>query len=214
MLNKKKCKNCQEQIKNSYNFCPNCGIQLKEPSKDWGMLGKTDAKNTQIPPENNIFKAAMPGNLINKMLGSALKMLEKEMQKELGQNSMPKAKVKLMINGKEINPQNQTNQKNKAKVLPIEFTKQNLEKWVKLKKQEPKTNLKRIGDTIQYEIYVPGVSSIKDISILKLEQSLELKAIGNKYAYQKIIQINLPLKRITLLNEKITLELDASTQTQ
>lgn len=212
MLNKRKCHNCDEKVKSSHNFCPSCGIQIKEPSEDWGMLGKKDTGKieTAIP---KMFGGGLSGNIMNKMLGNAMKMLEKEMQKEMkGQGKIPKTKVKLMINGKEMIPHVQHIQqdKNNVKILPIEFSGNNLKKWSERDKEEPKTNLKRMGDTIQYEMEIPEVLSIKDISIIKLEKSLEVKAIAKEKAYLKIISIDLPLKKFTLLQGKLTLELDAS----
>lgn len=205
MLRKKSCKNCKEKIKGSPNFCSNCGIQLKDQTKNWGMLGKSDSPVKEAP---NIFQG-IGGNMMNKMLGSAIKMLEKEMQKEM--KNTPKTKVKLMINGKEINtPIEQAQEKNdpNTKILPINFSKENLNKWKNLKKIEPKSNLKRVEDKIQYEIEVPEVESIKDISIVKLENSLEVRAIGQKKGYQKNIPINLPLKKYSLLKGLLTLEMD------
>jgi hypothetical protein len=57
---------------------------------------------------------------------------------------------------------------------------------------------------------MPGVETIKDISIIKLEKSLEITAISKENAYVKIIPIDMPLKKFTLLKGKLTLELDAS----
>lgn len=222
MFNKKTCENCNGAIKNSYNFCPHCGIQIKEPTKNWGMLGKSDDR--KLPTDNTqmkMFGGGISGGIMNKMLGNAMKMLEKEMAKDMKgkQNNpnmpgFPGAKVKLMINGKEIKPteikQPQTEKKENAKILPIEFSKENLEKWSQLSKEEPKSGLKRIGDKIEYEMEVPGVQSIKDVSIMKLEKSLEIKAISKEKAYQKVIPLDLPLKKFTLLQGKLTLELDAA----
>lgn len=200
-----KCPNCKEKVKRTYNFCPSCGIQLRDLNQDWGMLGKSDNQPNFMQPN---MMGAVPGGLLNKMLGGAMKMLEKELN-----NNMPNAKMKIMVNGKEINPgqpnQNQI-KKEKPKNLPIEFSEENLKKWAESKKEEPKTNLKRVGDKIQYELEVPGVNTIKDISIIKLEKSLEVKALAKKTAYQKIIQIDMPLKKYSLLKGKLTLELDAS----
>jgi HSP20 family molecular chaperone IbpA len=206
MFKKKKCNNCNEKIKDSYNFCPNCGIRLANNNK-WGMLGKRDTTPANQMP--NLFGKGISGSILNKMMGTMIKNLEKEFQREISGGEGPKTKIKLMINGKEINPLKEEKRKD-AKTLPIEFSKENLEKWKDMKKENPKTNLKRIGDKIEYKIEVPGVKSIKDVSIVKLENSLEVKAIGNKKAYQKNITIDLPLKKFSLLKDILTLELDAS----
>jgi hypothetical protein len=199
MIKKEKCKKCNKPVKSSYNFCPNCGNNLTKG--DWGMLGKNDF----IEEDPQSFLEKMGSGIINKMIGGTIKMLEKEIQKEL-KNNIPPTKMRLMINGKEIMP---VQKKENTKMLPIEFDLENLEKWKKLKKVEPKTELKRIGNNITYILNTPGVKSIKDISIIKLENSIELKAVAEKNGYKKTIPIDLDLKKFSLINEKIILEMDA-----
>ena len=207
MIRKNKCPNCEGRLKTSYNFCPNCGSQVKEIKQKYGMLGKKDSISKQQMPK--IFTGIGSG-MMNKMLGSAMKMLEKEMSKEMRDlNNLQNGKIRLMINGKEIVPQQKSKNDTNTKFLPIEFSKENLEKWKKLKKEEPESKLKRVDNKINYELEIPEVKSIKDISIVKLENSMEVRAIGEKTAYQKIIPINLPLKKFSLLKGLLTLEMDA-----
>lgn len=212
MFNKKTCNNCSEKLKSSYNFCPECGSKTNLESTKWGMLGKNDESKAE--PQIPKAMGGLTGGLINKMLGNTMKMLEKELQKEMGQNQTPpNTKFKLMINGKELSPQvnlsQQGNSKENVKILPIEFSKDNLKKWSKLEKESPKTNLKRVGDEVRYEIDIDGVNSIKDISIMKLENGIEVKAISKDKAYLKTISIDLPLKKYSLFEGKLTLNLDA-----
>lgn len=217
MLKKKKCQNCDERIKSSYNFCPNCGVQLRETSKDWGMLGKNDTVKQNFNEPKML--GGISGNILNKLMSKVAKDLSK-MQGDMTERDMQEA-MKSLFPGVKVtvkksqNPMMQNSNKkdeNKEdkKMLPIEFSEKNLKKWSNSKKEEPSSKLKRIGDKIQYEIEVPGVNSIKDISILKLENGIEIKAIAEEKAYQKTIPIDLPLKKFTLLREKLTLELDAS----
>jgi len=106
MFNKKYCENCKEKINKKNNFCPSCGTKLRNSEKDWGMLGKTDKideRDFQSP-----FLGSFSGKILNNMLGNVMKMLEKEMQKEVkNTEKMPKTNFKLMINGKEVNLNNQ-----------------------------------------------------------------------------------------------------------
>ena len=208
MIKKKSCNNCKRRIKSSYTFCPSCGVDLGKPVQNWGMLGKNDGE--QKMPQVKMF-GGISGGIMNKMLGSAMKMLEKEMKKEMdGKNQFSSPKIKLMINGKEI-VKNQKEQNNpNTKFLPIDFGKDNLKKWKTFDKKEPKSNLKRVENKIQYEIEVPEVNSIKDVSIIKLEDSLEIRAIGKNEAYLKQIPIDLPLKKYSLLNGILTLEMDVT----
>ncbi|MCA9487877.1 MAG: zinc ribbon domain-containing protein [Nanoarchaeota archaeon] len=218
MFNKKSCANCGEKLKENYEFCPSCGIHLKSNSKkDWGMLGKNDALNRDTNSEFGNFG----GGFLNRMIGNTLKMLEKEMQKEMKQfnspNKLPSSNIRLMINGKEVKPNMigmQKKNKMPRKTLPINFSEENLKRYQNAKKEEPKTQVRRIGDKLNYELEVPGVNSINDISITRLANGIEVRAIAEKNAYSKIININLPLTRYLLSKEKLMLELDTENDSQ
>jgi HSP20 family molecular chaperone IbpA len=206
----KKCKNCNKKLKKSYSFCPSCGAKIKENPKDYGILGKSDFEKK----EKNSFLGGISDKIMMKMIGSAMKMLEKEFEKEIKTNQPRNSpKLKLMINGKEIFNNNEENENERhtkehnIKKLPIEFSKDNLKKWMSLKRKEPRTNLKRLGDKIYYELDIPGVESIKDISIINLDKSLEVRAISKEIAYQKNIPLDIPLSKYTLLREKLILEM-------
>lgn len=212
MFRKKKCKNCNEKISGKDNFCPNCGFQIKENSKDYGMLGKNDYSEEVDPFANSLF-GKMTGGLMGKMLNNAMRMLEKEMKKEAkNQDNFTNTNFRLMINGKEI-PLNQPNQrqikkqenKPQVKKLPM-FSEEKRKEFQKLKREAPKTNLRRIGNKVICEIDMPGVKSIEDISILKLESSVEIKAIGKNKAYEKIIQISSPMTDYSLSKTNLILE--------
>lgn len=213
MLNRKKCENCDEKIKGSHNFCHSCGIQIKEPSKDWGMLGKKDTEEIEQKMPK-VFGGGISGSIMNKMLGNAMKMLEKEMQKEMKmQKKHPQSDMQLFINGKRIEIPNgqqvKSVQKDKPQISSSHFSEANQKKFISLEEKEPKTELKRIGDTISYEINLPQVKSLNDTSIVKLENSVEIKAISKENAYFKSIPINLPLTSYDLNNEKLILEFES-----
>ena len=134
------------------------------------------------------------------------------------QKSFPKTNFELIINGKRIDPKNirvtrqpmqqrpVTAKKNPVKILP-NFSEKNFKKISQLQKEEPKTNIRRLSDKVVYEIEVPGVKSIKDVSIIKLERSIEIKAYSKDKLYFKTISINLPITDYSLSEEKLILEL-------
>ena len=208
MIKRKKCNNCKGNIKSNYSFCPTCGLNLKtNKPQDWGMLGKDDS--TKEEPLPNLF-GGLGGKMMNKMIGNAMKMIEKEITKGEGIGQNPNQKIRLMINGKEVTPLVKKEKDPNIKTLPIDFSSENLKDWSKLKKKEPKTEIKRLDNKIVYAMKVPGVKTIKDISIVKLESGIEIKAISDKNAYIKKIPVDLPLSKYTLLNEILKIELNAN----
>ncbi len=225
MFSKKSCPRCGKKTSKKNSYCPACGLPLnknqKKQKEDFGMLGQDDVMDFS---QNSLF-GGMGANFMNKMLSSTMKMLEKELQKEMQRNSgidsnqakniqnpnMPKTKIRLMINGKEVDlggngikPNKVKEEKPKAKLNS--FSEEQAKKFSKLPKKEPKTNLKRIGDKITYEIEIPEVKSIEEISITPLENSIEIKAIGKEKAYSKSIPLNLPIAQYTLSDGLLILE--------
>lgn len=213
MFKKIECSNCGKKIKNSYGFCPFCGNQTKKKQEDFGMLGQNDTQENLENFSQNIF-GGFGGGILNKMLSQTMKMLEKEMQKEMkNQQKMPKTNMQLFINGKKVDLQNMQQQKmpekkEKNKIKSLHFSQSNQEKFASLSQKEPKTNIRRLDDKVIYEINLPKIDSIKNISIVKLENSIEVKAISKNAAYFKSIPINLDLTDYMLENEKLILEFE------
>lgn len=164
---------------------------------------------------------------MNKMIANTMKMLEKEMQREMRNsskpqnssnnlNNFPNTKIRLMINGKEVdlgnkvlqnNAPNEKKEKPKQNVIKFKkFSEEQIKKFSKLPKKEPKTELKRIGDKLTYEVELPGVDSIENISLTNLESSIELKAIAKEKAYSKSIPLKLPIIGHDFSEETLTLE--------
>lgn len=215
MFNKKNCPKCREKISDKYSFCPYCGHFFgKNRAKDYGMLGTDD----EIEMQQNPFEAMLGGGMFNKMFGSAMKMLEKELEKEFkNQNTRQKTNFEIIVNGKRINPENikftqkvisPQESRQKKKTVP-KMSDESLKKISGLPKKEPSTNIRRLANKVIYELDIPGVKSIKDISITKLENSIEIKALAGNKAYAKLIPINLPITNYELEDGKLILELDA-----
>ncbi|HKL24427.1 MAG TPA: zinc ribbon domain-containing protein [Candidatus Nanoarchaeia archaeon] len=221
MLRKKSCPKCGKKINQKDNFCSNCGSSLKDPAKkqkEWGLLGSDDSTN--LDSNQN----TMGGGLIEKMIGGVAKMLEKEMQKELKNNSnntnlqdninqeknLPN-NFKLMINGKEINlgdkKQTKQEKENKQKELTQKDLPLNkLSGFAGNNKKEPSTSVKRFSDKILYEINLPGIESQKELSITKLENSIEVRAKSKNNSYFKVIPIDSPITGYNFTKGKLSLE--------
>jgi HSP20 family molecular chaperone IbpA len=53
--------------------------------------------------------------------------------------------------------------------------------------EEPKADVRRIGDKVSVDIMMPGVRSQEDVDVKELESSVEVKAIAGDKAYFKIL---------------------------
>lgn len=207
MFNKKNCKNCGKKIDSKYNFCPHCGNPFgRSENQNWGMLGENDFVEETNESDNFPFG----GKIIGKMFEGAIKMLEKEMQKDMKEiNSRPMSNMQLFINGRRINlnPSEKKVQKKKQENIPkINLPNNNLKKFSELPREEPQTNVRRFSDKIIYEMDMPGVKSEEKISIIPLEQSVEIRAASKNKLYFKILPINIPIKNYSLNKEKLILE--------
>lgn len=225
MFSKKTCQRCGKKTNKDSRFCPSCGFPLKkgQNKEELGMLGENDAIDEFESFSNPMF-GGISGSFMNKMLSNTMRMLEKEMQREMRSNkdntknqnnNLPRTKIRLMINGKEIDLNNGMpmagNPVKKEKQKPVamklkRFSEEQAKKFSKLPKKEPRTNLKRIADRISYEMEMPGVESIEDVSITPLENSIEMKAISKDKAYSKSIPINLPIVGYNLSDGLFVLE--------
>lgn len=216
MFKKKKCEKCGKKIEEKYSFCPYCGDQKSENDDDFGMLGKSD-----FMPLANELKLPFGFNAI---FNSLMKNLTKEMEEQMKGNLANEQPKKVKKDGISISISTFGNGAPRVKVTPMgnqkieqekpnekikqnNFTKEKIKKFNELKREEPKTNIRRLSNKLVYEIEMPGVKSVEDISISQLENSIEIKAIGEKKAYGKIIPISLPIKNFDLSEGKLILEL-------
>lgn len=212
MFTKKPCKNCGNKISDKYDFCPYCGNPFDE-GENWGMLGKNDARD-DFENFTNSFFGSFGGKMLGKIFEGTMKMLEKEMQKEIkNKTKHPRTNMQLFINGKRVNLNGKDQQiqqirkPQQIKEMPLNnLSQKSLKKISTLPKQEPLTNIRRLADKVIYEIEMPEVSSIKNVSIIKLENSIEIKAITKNKVYVKLIPINLPITNYKLSQGKLILE--------
>jgi hypothetical protein len=220
MFNKKKCKRCGNKVEKKDSFCSSCGLILKEFDEgEWGMLGKNDT----IMPEINMPGFGMIFNSLMKNFGSQIKEMEKELKNGLEKNpnalkrgisisistsgnNPPKIKIN-DLSGNIINAPCKEAPVIKKKVGSLFLSEEKAKKFLELPQEEPQTKIRRLSDKMVYEIELPGVKSLNDVSIMQLENSIELKAVSKKKSYKKVIPINFPIQRYKLSNEKMILEL-------
>jgi hypothetical protein len=225
---KKKCKRCGKEIKGNYSYCPFCGFSLKK-EEDYGLLGRDDFDDSIDGFFGGMNFPGGINSLINQMVRSldgsfkeidnSKRNLENPKIKRggfsikisSGTGRPPEIKVK-PLGGKLIDLNLEKKEKKEEVEKEKSFSKisdKAMKRISKMEKKEPETNIRRLSDRIIYEIDLPGVKSIKNVSISKLENSIEIKALAEDKAYVKLIPISMPIRNYKLLKEKLILELEA-----
>ncbi len=199
-------------------FCPYCGIDIEKEKekKNFGFLGRNDefvsGFNLDMP-----FGFGKIFNSLLKQIEEQFRELDKEMEKKPDTKfksggisisiSTDSGEPKIKIN--QFSPKKKPNEKTERKRLRKEMSKLNAKKLEKLPKKEPETSVRRLSDKIIYEISLPGVKSLKDITINELENSIEIKAVAKDKVYFKLLPVSLPIRNYRLRSNKLILELDA-----
>ncbi len=215
MFNKKKCKNCDSKIDSNYNFCPYCGFSFKKSKKDLGMLGENDFtgfENMQMPMGlGGLF------NSLVKDLSKQFNELEKNSQ-DFDSNKIKKNGVSINIStsgntSPRINIQRFGEGAPKKKIIQevkgkqFKLSEEKIKELMKNSRVEPKTEVKRLSNSVVYEMKMPDVGSVDNVAITKLENSIEIKALGLKKVYSKILPVNFPIRNYWLEKSVFFLEL-------
>jgi len=201
----KTCSNCAKKIEKDFIFCPYCAFPVKKQQEkdDFGMLGKDDSLNN-LQHQNQNPLAALGGfdKIFNSLLG--------QLGKELGNNGMPgNFKIQISTANPMSNPALIRKQPKRRleKINDIKVDEQEYERRKNLPRQEAESNVRRLSDTIVYEIKVPGVYKKEQIVITRLDTCFEIKAYGDNACYIKTIPLNAELLKSYLKGENLILEL-------
>jgi hypothetical protein len=201
MFKGKKCVRCEGKVKDSYDFCPYCGLDLMNPEKDeqdFGMLGK----NNQVqgaPMVGGLGGFGITDKMINSIFNSLAKNIEKQMQ-----NMDPE--VQTMPNGIKIRLGPQGQQKKPKKNVRKGITEEQINRMAGMPRTEAKANVRRLSDKVVYDLSAPGVESVDDVFVSKLESGYEVKAIGKKKVYVNSLPVNLPLRGFSVSEKGLKVE--------
>jgi hypothetical protein len=198
-FNKAKCRKCSSNVEDKFSFCPYCGSNLtskEKEKKDFGMLGKNDIIEN-IPLNNAMPFEGMISSLANTIF------------KQLTENMRNNTEIQEFPNGIAIRVGVPVQKQKPQKPKRNELTEEQIGKISKLPRAEAKTKIVRLSDKIIYELSTPGIESIQDILVSKLESGYEIKSICPKKIYTSTIPISLELKRISIDSNKTFIEFKA-----
>ncbi len=213
---KKKCFSCGNKIERKFNYCPYCGVSFKARKEEdnFGMLGRDDLSNSV--PQKTPFTGLPFG--LDKIAQSLIKQIEEqmsEMDSEMPseRNAAPRGfKIQISTGApqvKQIQPAQFEGSSNNNMKAPakIQISREEFERRMKLPRVDAESKIRRIGDEIIYELYVPGVKSGKDVVIAKLEEGLEVKAYSKESCYVKVIPLKVELLGYYLRDDTLFVEL-------
>lgn len=210
------CPNCDESVKKEHAFCPFCGISLldaEQEKKDFGLLGRSD----DFDLGENGFQLqgfGMFEKLFDSVMNGMMKNLDRQFKAELQEAAREEGKngnIRVFPNGIKIRisgpvrrvPRQQQTQRAQRKIDESQLQRIN-----SLPREKAKSTMKRLGGKLVYEITAPGIETVNDIFISKLESGYEIKAIGKKKIYVNNIPVNLPVTKYSIGNNKIFVEFD------
>lgn len=211
----RKCEECGSKSEGKFSFCPHCGnnfIDTMKEREEFGLLGRSDyVDHEEEAPLQNF---GMFDKLVNSMMSSMMKNLDKQFKGQFKdfESDLDRTEVKTFPNGVRIKISGPMNpavaQARKKKLVPVkrEIGADQLKRIGTLPRAKAKTAVKRFGDRVVYELSTPGVNSVDDIFVSKLESGYEIKAIGDKKVYVNNVPINLPLRKYSILKNKLQIE--------
>lgn len=212
------CNRCGKKVSKGYGFCPFCGNDLEARNFE-GKISDLDFQEIKMPfPFGRLF------NQLTKELSrefdklAELENLEERKKKIKGRGisisvsnvgGVPKVKIGKIgdIAGMPIHRRGSEMPKITKKSISKVIGKEQAERYAKLPRKEAETSVRRLSESIVYEISLPGVKNIQDVFVHKLKNSIEVKAFGSKSAYFKLIPLDLYIKNFQLKDEKLILEL-------
>ena len=201
---KKKCPACAQKIEKKFNYCPWCGVGFKQrdEKESFGMLGRDDSVGKVV----NEMKLPFGMNTI---VNSLVKQLEKQMGNLGDPNSgnVPKSfKIQISSGSPQIRQVMQKAPEKKV-INTAEVSDKENERRRGLPRVEVESKIKRLGNTIIYEIETPGIKKKEDVVLTELATGLEIKAYSKDKCYVKFIPLKVEVVEYYVKKEKVVVEI-------
>ena len=206
MFGRIKCPRCNGKMSKKHNFCPHCGLSMREGEKFF------EPQFNLGFPFNAIFKQ------LEKQIERELREIDKNMDKPLLDSDNPTPFVQGLTiridssNGNPVIKVSSSGKEQKENIpkdnvgLRSRITEEKAEKLSSLPKEEAKTTVRRLTDRIIYELSLPEVDK-ENIIVTRLQHSIEIKAFSKDKAFFKLIPLSMPILNSKLEDGKLILEL-------
>ena len=199
---KKKCPSCSKKIEKKFSYCPYCGVGFnsRNEENDFGILGQNDSTR-KVQEE---FKLPFG---VEKIMGSLVKQLEKQLGSvNLGNIKELPRNVKIRIaRGPGMGQVIEKRPENKIKLPTI--SEKEADRRTGLPKVEVESKVRRLADSVFYEIDTPGVERKDDVVLTELATGLEIRAYSKDKCYVKFIPLKVEVVRYSVEREKVIVEI-------
>jgi HSP20 family molecular chaperone IbpA len=196
---KKKCPSCAKKIEKKFNYCPYCGVSFRKKSEreNFGMLGRDDSFG-KVQEE-----LKLPFGM-NKIVNSLIKQIEGQINNmNVSDDGIPRG-----ISIRVATPSaNLVQEHSKKKIDAPEISDDESERRSRLPRVDAKSKVKRLADTIIYELDVPGVKKKEDVVLTELATGLEIKAYSKTKCYVKFIPLKVEVVEHYVEKEKVVVEI-------
>jgi HSP20 family molecular chaperone IbpA len=183
MFRRKRCRNCGESIKGSWEFCPFCGVQIRARYRPFERLFEDIER--EFRDIDRFFRPMLRMPTFEKFPGRG-GGISITISSGLGRE--PRIEVRTSGEYKKLEPEIKRRFGIKE---PIKELEERPKERLKIPKvtEEPEMKIERAGKREIISIKLPEVKKIEDVEIKKLEQSIEVKAFTDDKAYFKLIPI-------------------------
>lgn len=206
------CPKCKSEIGVQYSYCPYCGLHLVNPEKElkeFGMLGRSDIADQEIIRHAFATNLGIADKFIGTLVNSLFRNLDVQVREV---QNMEATEIKNTPAGIKIRVGMPVQQRRR----PAGNARDNrvlsdtqLARMAELPRTEAKTNIRRLGDKVVYDLAAQGVASVDDVFVSKTESGYEIKAIAKNKVYVNNVPVNLPLRGFSIHEKGLTVEFSA-----
>ncbi|MEK6858466.1 MAG: hypothetical protein AABX53_00975 [Nanoarchaeota archaeon] len=200
---KQDCPKCHSTIKADFDFCPHCGCDVRNPEKDldeFGLLGKNEFSQAPL-----IGGGGAGFGFSDKIIASLFNQIMRSLESQM--KGASHADMASLPNGIQVSIG--TPAPKQPRTRSRKLTDEQMKRMAGVPRIEAKSDIRRLSDGVVYDLRAPGIGSIDDVFVSKVESGYEIKAIGKNKVYVNSLQVDLPLKRYSLHEKGLTLEFGA-----
>ena len=164
------------------------------------MLGRNDSS------ERMQEEIKLPFGM-EKIMGSLVKQLERQMGNNLNNGQGIPKEISIRI--AKGNPQMRQAIQGAPKTIrePVKISDKEANRRMNLPKVEVESKVRRLSDTIIYEIETPGVRKREDVVLTELATGIEVRAYSSDKCYIKFIPLKVEITGYYVREEKVIVEM-------